>query len=205
MRGRTQFLESIAGLQEERRAKGMPAMKTADVNRLEDIYNMGGDAVGGEGGADIIDSARQFPFNPELGIRRRLAGRNGERLGSQTTEDMIRKQLSRLPPGAVMAMAQEKLAEETFLKQYDHSKRGQTIIASDESFKQWQVDNQGTFRGWGGSLMPQAAQRGENVKNGTAHLKSIADDMKKMAGRQGNPTLPNTGARGEPPAAAAGF
>lgn len=204
--GRLQFAESIARIQEERRAKGMPVLKDGTVQSFLGYYGRGGDIVNGAGGADLIDSINQFPYNPELGVGRRLASRLGKPYKGQGINDLIDANMATTSQTTRRALDFQTASGQLEAEELGVglSQEGQTAAAGQAA-----RDMSAVRHPWATELIDTAksvpvigrlakyGQRKVNESQGAETLealKAIRESNETMARRAG-PALPNYRAR----------
>ncbi len=201
--GRTQFLAGIGDLQEERRAKGLPALSPAMVKHLEDTYTRGGDATFDEGGKDIRAAAREFPMAPDIGLRRRLAGRLGRKAGKSSINDMIDESLSKTSIEARNAYAARDDQEQVNMREYELGSQAghQRVLARGPAARRWEQDHPLKDANWTDTVFGKKDKYFEkNPDTGEStddHLRKINKNIERQF-HQNTPVLPNLDARREP-------
>jgi hypothetical protein len=199
--GRTKFLAAIGDIQSERASRGLPPLDANKIERMEALYNAGGDIVFGSNGSEITNSIKQFPGAPDLAIGRQLAAMNGVAYSSKQDNMALAQGAyeAAQSKSVQIALSQARLHEVTMRKSMDRTGQGQVIIAADEEQEQWELEHpeRATL---GKKLLPESVYKNEarraRAKDAVEHLKDISD---KLGNNAGNPTLPNTSTRGRDP------
>jgi hypothetical protein len=212
MQGRTGFLSGLAQIQEDRRARGLPQIPLQQIQQAQRFYNMGGDPVLGEHGEDILSAMREHPMQWQIGLGRRLAGRNGTPFRGQDIGSLIEANRAQLPGGTITAIKAQAMAELADRAQYERGKTGEADLMMEEERRRFAIDHPwgsevaGGLRGAVGKIPIvgsgissgiEAGQRLGEGKGALDHLKKISDDMGAIR-RSSIPVLPNPYARQEP-------
>jgi hypothetical protein len=206
MEGRLGLTESIGQIQEDRRAKGLPQLTLQQIQHMQSLYQSGGDEVFGQNGSDIATALRENPFNPQLALGRRLAGRIGQTYRGQDLGDLTNANVAQLPGGARTAILARAMDERTRRAEYERGAASEGDLMAQSERERFSIDHpigaalQSGLQNTAGYIpgvapILEAARRPGEGKGAVEHLAEINKNIRDMAK---GPALPNVSTRQEP-------